>query len=787
MSDEQFIYCRLLNKRMSTNCLISVVYGDCDPTRRRQLWGDLQSLSKNIIEVPWCVLGDFNAIIDASESCGRSSDSNCYGGLQGVHFECRVGQWPQTSYLCALPRTSDHSPVILMGSERRPTRGMFRFDNFLAGQLSFIGTVRGVWLHHIHGTRMYGMVCKLKALKGPFRALRKAKGDLSDNVRLAKEYLEKAQGLLDRAKQMIYQITSSDGAILTEPNQVAAEFLSFFQSLLGGVRQRRTLNLEFLLPHLKHTLTEEEANAMITPVTQAEIRAAFFDIAEDSAPGPDGFSSGFSKAAWPEIGDDVSVAVSEFFESGKLLKQLNARLLVMISKKVLHTLIDYSQTAFVSGRSIADNVLLAQELLVGYNQARLPQRCTIKVDIQKAYDSVNWDFILESLRILKFPFRFISWVEQCITTVTFSISLNGSLQGFFPGSIGIRQGDPMSPYLFVIVPSVQCAIQTTLLEFAEMSGLRVNPGRAQLLKSVLSSLHMYWATVFLLPKSIIKVIEGKMRAFLWKGSSGSGYAKVSWVQVCKPKEEGGLGIRSVLHMNQALMLKHVWRILQQDPRSLWVAWVVRHKLRYQSIWATTPASASWCWKKIIKISSLLKEGLEYRVVLHHGQWSWPAESHFDIQEIVADLPSIGPQQSDIIRWKSGTFNTAAVLSLLQPASPHVLWHHLLGGKFKIPRHDFILWLAVLERLSTMDRLWASQSGADVYFAGCGWQRDIIWASRRWRGKHWLNAASRALLASLVYYVWRERNNRRLQSQRHQQRWWLLELWRRLDVGLLVPI
>ncbi|KAL0402145.1 UNVERIFIED_CONTAM: hypothetical protein Slati_4244400 [Sesamum latifolium] len=196
---------------------------------------------------------------------------------------------------------------------------------------------------------MYGMVCKLKALKGPFRALRKAKGDLSDNVRLAKEYLEKAQGLLDRfkddvllqlvqccriiyckaveleasmlrqrakmnwvqygdqcsklffskintrrAKQRIYQITSSDGAILTEPNQVAAEFLSFFQSLLGGVRQRRSLNLEFLQPHLKHTLTEEEANAMITPVTQAEIRAAFFDIAEDGAPGPDGFSSGFS-------------------------------------------------------------------------------------------------------------------------------------------------------------------------------------------------------------------------------------------------------------------------------------------------------------------------------------------------------------------------------------------------------------------------------------------------------------------------------------------------------------
>ncbi|KAL0386463.1 UNVERIFIED_CONTAM: hypothetical protein Slati_4601600, partial [Sesamum latifolium] len=122
----------------------------------------------------------------------------------------------------------------------------------------------------------------------------------------------------------------------------------------------------------------------------------------------------------------------------------------------------------------------------------------------------------------------------------------------------------------------------------------------QLLKSVLSSLHTYWASVFILPKAIIKVIEGKMRAFLWKGSSGIGYAKVSWVQVCKPKKEGGLGIHRVLHMNQALMLKHVWRILQEDPRSIWVAWVLKHRLRNQTIWTYNSASASWCWRKLIK-------------------------------------------------------------------------------------------------------------------------------------------------------------------------------------------
>ncbi|KAK4384179.1 hypothetical protein Sango_3083900 [Sesamum angolense] len=64
-------------------------------------------------------------------------------------------------------------------------------------------------------------------------------------------------------------------------------------------------------------------------------------------------------------------------------------------QRVLHLLIDYSQNAFVSGRNISDTILLAQELLAGYNQAKLPPRCTIKIDLQKAYDSVEWDFLIE--------------------------------------------------------------------------------------------------------------------------------------------------------------------------------------------------------------------------------------------------------------------------------------------------------------------------------------------------------------------------------------------------------
>ncbi|KAL0289012.1 UNVERIFIED_CONTAM: hypothetical protein Sangu_2632000, partial [Sesamum angustifolium] len=224
-------------------------------------------------------------------------------------------------------------------------------------------------------------------------------------------------------------------------------------SLLGSTRPHRNVDISFLRQELKHILTTDEANLLDAPVTGAEIKAAFFDIDEDSAPGPDGYTSAFYKAAWPVIGQAISRPLENF-------SALNA---------------------FVPGRSISDNILLAQELLAGYNQVRLPPRCTLKVDIQKAYDSVEWDFLLEVLKILNFPSRFIIWIEQCISTATFSISLNGSIHGFFKGGRGLRQDDVLL-FCKAHLPSIQ-VFKDTLREFASLSGLTVNPAKSQIILS----------------------------------------------------------------------------------------------------------------------------------------------------------------------------------------------------------------------------------------------------------------------------------------------------------------
>nr|GEY81380.1 hypothetical protein [Tanacetum cinerariifolium] len=127
-------------------------------------------------------------------------------------------------------------------------------------------------------------------------------------------------------------------------------------------------------------------------VSNDEIKRAMFDIGDGKSPGPDGYTSAFFKKGWDVVGSDVCRAVRDFFDNGKLLKEVNHTFLALIPKGI-KDVVSENQSAFVPGRRISDNILLTQELMHNYHQDHGQPRCAFKVDIQKAYDTVDWRFL----------------------------------------------------------------------------------------------------------------------------------------------------------------------------------------------------------------------------------------------------------------------------------------------------------------------------------------------------------------------------------------------------------
>lgn len=101
-----------------------------------------------------------------------------------------------------------------------------------------------------------------------------------------------------------------------------------------------------------------------------------------------------------------------------------------------------------------ENVLLATELVKDYHSDNISRRCALQVDISKAFDSVQWTFLLNTLEALGLPRKFISWIARCVTSASFSVQVNGELAGYFQSRRGLRQGCSLSPYLFVICMNV---------------------------------------------------------------------------------------------------------------------------------------------------------------------------------------------------------------------------------------------------------------------------------------------------------------------------------------------
>ncbi|GKD53652.1 putative RNA-directed DNA polymerase, eukaryota, reverse transcriptase zinc-binding domain protein [Tanacetum coccineum] len=248
--------------------------------------------------------------------------------------------------------------------------------------------------------------------------------------------------------------------VLHEGNAVAGAFILYYEQFLSSEGTTVRLDTQDLFVRV---LDNQKVDVMVRDITDSEIRGALFSMGDDKSPGPDGYTTAFFKKAWNVVGSDVTCTIRDFFSNGKLLKEIIANRI----KDDLGDLVSIKQSAFVSGRRISDNIMLTQELMWNYHKRSGPPRCAFKVDIQKAYDTVDWNFLKLVLVGCGFHQKMMEWIMVCVTSTSYSVCVNGNIHGWFNGKRGLRQGNHLSPYLFTLVIEVLTLILQRSVHNAE--------------------------------------------------------------------------------------------------------------------------------------------------------------------------------------------------------------------------------------------------------------------------------------------------------------------------------
>lgn len=211
-------------------------------------------------------------------------------------------------------------------------------------------------------------------------------------------------------------------------------------------------------------------------------KKAIFDLRGEGAPGPDGLPIVFFPISWDLIQDEILQFFKEFHDNGQISGTVGASSIAFIPKKegalsmrdfhpislikslhkilatvlanrlqkVLPYVISDNQGAFVNGRQNLDSVLVAHECVDSRNRQQTP-RVVCKMDFEKAYDMVDWDFLRYMLARMGFGEKWKSRIHGYVSSARFSVLIDDSPKGFFRSSRWLRQGCPLSPMLFVIL------------------------------------------------------------------------------------------------------------------------------------------------------------------------------------------------------------------------------------------------------------------------------------------------------------------------------------------------
>ncbi|RVW50857.1 Transposon TX1 uncharacterized 149 kDa protein [Vitis vinifera] len=490
----------------------------------------------------WCVGGDFNVIRRRSEKLGGSGVHFQHEGFDGFIRESELHDPPlrnasftwsniQESPVCkrldqflysnewelsfpqslqeVLPRwTSDHWPIVL---DTNPFKwGPTPFRKWLGG--------------HKFMRKLQFVKAKLKDWnKNTFGMLKERKKTILDEIANIDAIEQEGALSSDLAAQRVIRKGELEELILRE--EIHWKQKAKIKWVKEGIfREHHRGDITIFQKALLESsweswrvegidwspISEESASRLDSPFAEAEIFNAIFQLDRDKAPGPDGFTIAVFQDCWDVIKEDLVRVFAEFHNSGIINQNTNASFIVLLPKKsqskkisdfrpislitclykiiakvlsgrlrgVLQETIHSTQGAFVQGRQILDAVLIANEI-VDEKKRSGEEGVVFKIDFEKAYDHVKWDFLDHVLEKKGFSSKWRSWMRGCLSSVSYAILVNGNAKGWVKAARGLRQGDPLSPFLFTIVADVLSRMLLKAEERNLLEGFRVGRNRCR--------------------------------------------------------------------------------------------------------------------------------------------------------------------------------------------------------------------------------------------------------------------------------------------------------------------
>ncbi|XP_016482447.2 uncharacterized protein LOC107803276 [Nicotiana tabacum] len=731
---QQQLTLRLTDTNTQQEFILTLVYAKCDHIERIELWDTLYALASDMT-TPWIVGGDFNVIWDEEEKFGglpvpinevddfRDCINSCNLndlGFKGSIFTCWNGRAEEDCSFKRLDRVlgniglqqllpsvevthlskigSDHCPLLIKCDPNLITaKKQFRFLNFWTDHNTFQEVVKENWVDDLAANSQVTSFTifnnKLKKLKKVLsrwskdiygdifqkvasleevvlvheaqfelsptsmnrERLNKVKAKLTRYLALEEQFWRQKTGMawfkdgdrntkffhahVNRRRKILQlkRIQDSAGNWIEGNDQMAEEAISFFKSQF-------------------HEGVLEKNQELLKQPTKEEVKQAVFGLNADNAGGPDGF------------------------------------------------------TGFIKGRSIVENILLTNEIITDIRlRTKAVPNVVLKLDMTKAYDRLSWLFMTKVLRKMGFEERIIGIVFRIVSNNWYSILMNEQPYGFFKSTRGVKQGDPLSPTLFILSaealsralnslhqnlyfcdfglskwsPKINHLsyaddriifssfdamslklIMEVLRAYETTSGQLINKaksavylhhltnvdiidkvqsitsinrrkmeyyhdlmkkvldkiqswqgkilsigGRAVLINHVLQGMPIHLLSAVNPPASVINKLYKMIAQFFWSNSIG-GKARhwASWDSLCLPKEEGGVGFRSLHDMPRALFCKLWWNF--RTKPTLWSSFMCQKYCKKLNAIVVPWRKGSHVWRKMLDC----REAIEHQII-----------------------------------------------------------------------------------------------------------------------------------------------------------------------------